>query len=60
MVSLEILSQVGQVVAELVNQQQTAGTYQVQWNAAGMPAGIYFYRLEVGSRFSTGKMVVEK
>jgi hypothetical protein len=40
-------------VAVLVNGEQTAGEQRMQWEAEGMPAGIYFYRL------TTGKLVLK-
>jgi hypothetical protein len=30
---------------------QTAGSYSVEWNAAGFPSGIYYYRLSTASGF---------
>jgi hypothetical protein len=57
---LEIFNQVGQKVAELINAQQTSGTYQVPWNADGMPAGIYYYSLRSGTRTKTGKIIIMK
>ena len=60
MVSLEIFNQIGQVEVVLVNEQQTAGTYQVMWNAEGMPAGIYYYSLRNGKLAQSGKIVFMK
>jgi hypothetical protein len=60
MVSLEIFNQVGQKVAELVSEQQTAGTRQVPWNADGMPAGVYYYSLTSGKQADTGKIIIVK
>jgi hypothetical protein len=58
MVTLKIFNQVGQEVAIPVNEQQTAGDHQVQWNAGSMPAGVYFYTLSTGKQAHTGKVVV--
>ena len=51
-VNLSIYNHLGQEVAVLVVRRQTAGRQQVRWEAEGMPAGIYFYRLAVGSQRS--------
>jgi len=48
------------MVAELVNEQQISGTYQVPWNAEGMPAGVYCYSLRSGKLADTGKIVIMK
>jgi hypothetical protein len=59
-VTLEIFNQTGQMVAEMVNEQQTSGKQQVTWNTNGMPAGVYCYLLRAGKQENTGKIVVMK
>jgi len=44
-VELSVYNLLGEKVANLVSEQRTAGTYQVSWNAAENPSGIYIYRL---------------
>jgi hypothetical protein len=44
-VKLHIYNILGQQVAELVNADQTAGTYRVVWKA-DVASGMYFYRIE--------------
>ena len=34
------------------------GEQKIEWNAEGLPAGMYFYRLEAGDRICCGKLVV--
>jgi hypothetical protein len=50
----------GREVRTLVNEQQPAGSYQVNWNASGVPSGIYFYRLAAGTFTETKKLVLLK
>jgi len=45
-VSLKISNTLGQLVATLVDERKEAGYHTVQW-IAGVPSGIYFYRLSV-------------
>ncbi len=45
-VRLSVYDMLGREVAILVNQNLQPGTYEVNWNAADFPSGIYFYRLE--------------
>jgi predicted outer membrane repeat protein len=45
LVTLQIYNNIGQEVVTLVNEQQPVGTHQVQWNATGLPEGIYYCRL---------------
>jgi hypothetical protein len=46
-VSLKVYNVLGIEVASLVNEQRDAGTFSVNWNAAGLPSGMYLYRLSV-------------
>jgi hypothetical protein len=44
-VTLKIYNSYGQLIDAPVNGHQQSGNHQVQWNAEGLPAGAYFYRL---------------
>jgi hypothetical protein len=48
-VSLKVYNVLGVEVASLVNEQKDAGTFSMNWNAAGLPSGMYLYRLSVTS-----------
>ncbi|MGD1043877.1 MAG: putative Ig domain-containing protein [Bacteroidota bacterium] len=58
--SLRVYDMLGREVAALVNEKKLAGSYAVQWNAAGMPSGIYFYKLQAGKYTETKKLVLLK
>jgi hypothetical protein len=47
-VALHVYNSTGQLVCTLVDTDQDAGSHQVNFNASGLPAGIYMYRLSVG------------
>lgn len=57
-VSLRVYNMLGQEVTTLVDAQQEAGEYRVQWNADGLPSGVYYYRLQAGSYSETRKMLL--
>ena len=59
-VSLTIYDILGKQVAVLVNQNLQPGTYEVNWNAADFPSGVYFYTLKAGDYTETRKMVLIK
>lgn len=59
-VSLKIYDMLGNEVASLVNETKTAGEYEVEFNAATISSGIYFYRLQAGDFVETKRMMLMK
>jgi hypothetical protein len=59
-VTLTLFNLLGEEVTTLVNEEKTAGNYTVEFNAANLPSGIYFYRIQAGSFVETKKMVLMK
>jgi len=57
-VLLEIYDLLGHEIAELVNEEQDAGTYDVKWDATGRPSGIYFCRLSASGISETKRLVL--
>jgi photosystem II stability/assembly factor-like uncharacterized protein len=57
-VSLKIFDVLGNEIVTLVNEEKPAGTYEVKFNAAGLPSGVYFYQLESGNFNQTKKMLL--
>jgi polyhydroxybutyrate depolymerase len=41
-----------------IEERRYKGRQEILWNAEGLPAGIYFYRLNAGDRIASGKLVV--
>ncbi|MFZ4592236.1 MAG: T9SS type A sorting domain-containing protein [Ignavibacteria bacterium] len=44
-VRIEVMDILGRNIKTLVNEKQTAGTYQVLFDADNLPSGVYFYTL---------------
>ncbi len=59
-VSLRIYNVLGEEIATLVNKRQAPGIYTVQFDASGLPSGIYFYTLKAGNFVRTKKMLLIK
>ena len=59
-VSIKVFDLLGSEVGELVNSEQEAGEYKVDFNASGLTSGIYFYRLQTESFTETKKMILMK
>ena len=49
-VLLKVFNVLGKEVATLVNEEKRAGSYEINFNAAGLTSGVYFYNLSVYSR----------
>ena len=60
LVTLKIYNALGEEVALLLDKELTIGTYEVKWNASGMPSGVYFYKLKAGNFVGTKKMILMK
>ena len=57
-VTIKVYDVLGNEVSTLVNEEKPAGNYEVEFNAAGIPSGVYFYQLKTGSFIQTRKMVL--
>ncbi len=57
-VLLRIYDSLGRRVSTLVNRDQSAGTYTVDFNGSRLSSGLYFYRINAGSFTATKKMVM--
>ena len=59
-VSLKAYDLLGNEVAILVNEEKPAGIYEIKFNAARLPSGIYFYKLHTDKFTETKKMLYLK
>jgi hypothetical protein len=60
MVRLTAYDLLGREIATLVDEDKTAGVYEVLFDASRMASGVYFYRLEAGGYCATKRMVILK
>jgi hypothetical protein len=54
-VRLVVYDLLGREVATLISETKEPGKYSVEWNAEGVPTGVYFYRL-----FTEGGVLTRK
>jgi photosystem II stability/assembly factor-like uncharacterized protein len=61
-VSLIIYDALGREITKLLNEEKSPGNYQIEWNAANYPSGIYFYKIHVlgidGVKFNNVKKML--
>jgi hypothetical protein len=57
-VSLRVYDLLGREVATLVSEKKEIGEYVVDWNAEGLPSGVYYYRIITGQTMQTRKAVL--
>ena len=59
-VTIKVYDAIGREVATLVNKQQSVGYYNLNFNAANLSSGIYFYRISAGNYTAVKKMLLLK
>ena len=57
-VMIKVYDVLGNEVKTLLREEKPIGGYEVEFNATGLPSGIYFYRIQAGDFSETKKMVL--
>jgi len=57
-VSLKVYNLIGSEVAVLINGRRIAGIYYINFDAAQLPSGVYYYQLNAGQFNETKKMIL--
>jgi hypothetical protein len=59
-VTLRVYDVLGKEIMGLVDEEKTAGNYELEFNAANLSSGVYFYRIQSANFVETKKMVLMK
>jgi len=59
-VKIKVFDILGNEIETLVNEEKFIGSYDFEFNAAGLTSGIYFYQLKAGNYIETKKMLYLK
>ena len=59
-ISLKIFNVLGNEIATLVNEEKPVGIYNIEWDAKGLPSGIYFCQLNTNNYNKSIKMLLLK
>ncbi|MBU1680401.1 MAG: T9SS type A sorting domain-containing protein [Bacteroidetes bacterium] len=58
LITLPVYDILGKKIQTLVNESKPPGNYKIEFNAAGLPSGVYFYRLETEYFNAVKKMLL--
>ena len=59
-VSIKIYDLLGAEIIELLNEKREPGIYEIEFNAASLPSGVYLYKLTDGNSAHSKKMLLLK
>jgi PKD repeat protein len=59
-IELNILDLLGNKIAVIESGKKASGTYQTEWNASNISAGIYLLQLKVNNQISIKKLMITK
>jgi hypothetical protein len=59
-VIINVYDMLGNEIETLINEEKSAGTYEITWYAENLPSGVYFYQLKAGSFTESKKMILMK
>lgn len=59
-VTLKIYNLLGKEIKTILSGIKTAGEYVVEWDAGGLPSGLYLVRLKAGEFINTKKLLLQK
>ncbi|MGE5811565.1 MAG: T9SS type A sorting domain-containing protein, partial [Ignavibacteria bacterium] len=59
-VRIALLNAIGEEIALLVNGEKESGYHTIEFNAANLPSGVYFYQFRAGNFTETKKMILMK
>ncbi len=59
-VKLVVYNSLGSEIATLINEKQSAGMYEIDFDGSGLPSGIYFYKLSTDDFTDTKRMILLK
>ncbi len=59
-VTLKVYDVLGKEITTLINKEQAAGSYEVEFNGSNLASGIYLFKLQTNNFVETKKMVLAK
>jgi hypothetical protein len=60
LVTIRVLDVLGRAVTTLVDELKAPGIYRTNWDASGLPSGVYFCRMQAGAFAAVRKVLLMK
>jgi hypothetical protein len=60
LVSLKVFDILGREVTTLINEEKSAGNYEIEFDASKLTSGVYIYQIKVNDFFESKKMILLK
>lgn len=57
-VTIKVYDVLGKEIATLANEEKSAGSYEVKFDASRLSSGVYFYKIRAGEYISVRKMIL--
>ena len=57
---ISLYNLLGEKVTDIVDKEFSIGSHEIEFNAANLSTGVYFYRMEASSFIQIKKMVIMK
>lgn len=58
LIALKVFDVLGNEITTLIDEYKPAGKYEIEFKAASLPSGVYFYQLKAENYISTKKMIL--
>lgn len=59
-VNITVYDELGREAEKLVDEEKSAGNYEIKFNGSNLASGVYFYRLQTGSFSESKKLILLK
>jgi hypothetical protein len=59
-VKIDVFDMLGRIIANIVNEEKSAGRYELEFDGSSLSSGVYYYRMHAGDFVSIRKMLMLK
>jgi hypothetical protein len=59
-VKIDVFDMLGRIIDNIVNEEKSAGRYELEFDGSSLSSGVYYYRMQAGDFVSIRKMLMLK